>query len=99
MKKTFTFFLLLGCGLISAKEKKIELPAETPVFKPGKGSELMAAYCLTCHSAEYFTTQPALPRKAWEATVIKMREKFGAPVPEANVAEITDYLTENYGKK
>lgn len=99
MNRIFALILLIGSGLISAKEKKIELPAETPVYQPGKGTELIAGYCLTCHSAEYFTTQPPLPRKAWEAIVIKMRDKFGAPILEANVAEITDYLSEHYGEK
>lgn len=91
--------LLLISGMSFAKDKKIELPPETPVFKPGKGSELMASYCMTCHSAEYFTTQPPLPRKGWEGIVTKMRDKFGATIPDADIPEITDYLTEHYGTK
>jgi len=102
MKKPATLLLLplLVCaGMSLAKEKKIELPPENPSFKPGKGSELMGSYCLTCHSTEYFTTQPPLPRKGWEAIVIKMRDKFGATIPDSNIPEITDYLTEHYGTK
>jgi mono/diheme cytochrome c family protein len=102
MKKPASLFLLsllVFAGMSFAKEKKIELPQETPSFKPGKGSELMGSYCLTCHSTEYFTTQPPLPRKGWEAIVIKMRDKFGATIPDSSIPEITDYLTENYGAK
>jgi len=98
MKTTALLFVIASISAMGA-ERKIELPVEKATYKPGKGYDLAAAYCFTCHSAEYVTTQPPLPRKFWEGTVIKMKEKFGAPIPDASIQELTDYLTVSYGKK
>ncbi|MFC5454385.1 cytochrome c [Prosthecobacter fluviatilis] len=73
-------------------------PAEDGSYKPGAGVELAQSLCITCHSTEYVSTQPPLPRKFWEATVKKMKEKYAAPLPEDNTALI-DYLTSAYGAK
>ncbi|MEK7953764.1 SorB family sulfite dehydrogenase c-type cytochrome subunit [Luteolibacter soli] len=99
MKPFLTIFSLVavvGSYLVAA-EKRIELPPEKPAYPPGPGADVFAAYCLACHSTEYITTQPKMPRKFWEATVLKMRDKFGAPLPEESVKTITDYLTEHFG--
>ena len=45
-------------------------------FKKAPGVELMQANCLMCHSSEYIASQPPMPRKFWEASVKKMKEKF-----------------------
>jgi mono/diheme cytochrome c family protein len=98
MKRALCFLLLAVC-FTSAKERRIELPKETPTYPPGKGSEVFAASCLTCHSTEYISTQPKMPRKFWEATVVKMKDKFGATIAdEASVQELAEYLTTNFGK-
>ncbi|CAN5795301.1 hypothetical protein BH11VER1_BH11VER1_33730 [soil metagenome] len=73
-------------------------PTETGTYKPGKGVELAQSLCITCHSTEYVSTQPPLPRKFWEATVKKMKEKYAAPLPDDATA-LVDYLTSNYGQK
>jgi cytochrome c551/c552 len=93
----------LGCGLLLAPITltgaivRIELPPETAAFKPGPGSEIANGQCLICHSVEYVTTQPAFPRAFWAATVKKMQEKYGAPLPEAQVEPLVAYLTKHYG--
>jgi hypothetical protein len=95
--KTGTFFLFASSLLVVAGEVKITLPAETGVYKNAPGVELAQANCMMCHSTEYVSTQPPMPRKYWEATVKKMKEKFGAPTPDAQAAAIVDYLTAAYG--
>jgi hypothetical protein len=40
---------------------------------------------------------PFLDQKKWEATVKKMVERFGAPIENADVPGIVNYLTANYG--
>jgi len=85
------------CLALSAGTMKIELPAETGVFKPGKGAELANAQCLVCHSVEYVATQPLLTRVAWTASIKKMKEKYGAAVADDQVEALLDYLTANYG--
>lgn len=103
MNRPLTFiasslFISAGICLLGAKERTIELPKENPTFPAGKGADLFASYCLTCHSTEYISTQPKMPRKFWEATVVKMRDKFGAPIPETSVPDLTEYLTTHFGK-
>lgn len=77
---------------------RIELPTETLTYRPGPGAEQAQTLCMTCHSADYVATQPRMPRKFWEANVKKMKEKFGAPIPE-DVTTLVDYLTATYGAK
>lgn len=80
-----------------AAEVTIALPPETGTYRTAPGVELAQANCLICHSTEYVSTQPPMPRKYWEATVKKMKEKFGAPTPDAQVAALVDYLAATYG--
>lgn len=54
--------------------------------------------CVACHSAEYMLMQPpTAPRAYWEAMVKRMRDVFKAPVPDADIPEIVDYLVKTYG--
>src|SRR3954471_14445483 len=76
---------------------EIQLPPETGAFKQDVGAELANGQCLICHSVEYVTTQPPMLRAFWKASVQKMQQKYGAPVPEAQVEPLVDYLTRNYG--
>jgi len=82
---------------LTASPVKIELPAETGVFKPGQGAELANGQCLVCHSVEYVVTQPPSPRAFWATSVKKMREKYGAAVADDQVEPLLDYLTKHYG--
>ena len=74
-----------------------KLPVETPKFRGGTNAALAVVNCSLCHSADYISTQPPLPRAAWKATVEKMRTKYGAPIATNSVEKITDYLTAYYG--
>jgi sulfite dehydrogenase len=76
---------------------KITLPLETGVFKADPGATLANAQCLTCHSIEYVSTQPPMPRPFWAASVKKMREKYGAAIPDEQVEPLVSYLARNYG--
>ena len=96
LKITLLFLLGLGANL-PAGEVSITMPPETGAYKNAPGVELVQANCVACHSTEYVATQPPMPRKFWEATVKKMKEKFGAPTPDAQVAALVDYLAANYG--
>ena len=64
----------------------------------GPASDLMRARCSICHSLDYIQMNaPFLSRTAWEAEVRKMIKVMGAPVADAEVAVISDYLTAHYG--
>jgi hypothetical protein len=91
--------LSLGAMQSRATEVSIELPPETGTYKKVTGVEQAQAFCLQCHSVEYVTIQPSMPRKFWEAEVTKMRDKYFAPIPKELDAKIVDYLMAAYGKK
>src|SRR5438105_3086319 len=75
------FFFSLLTTVASAVD--IQLPPETGAFKQAAGAELANGQCLVCHSVEYVTTQPRMGRTFWKASVVKMQQKYGAPIPDA----------------
>src|SRR5437867_11806263 len=84
-------------ALFLAAAVEIQLPPETAAFKQDNGAEIANGQCLICHSVEYVTMQPPMPRAFWKGSVQKMQQKYGAPIPEAQVEPVLDYLTKNYG--
>ena len=65
----------------------IHLPPETATYKPSElpGYQLVQRNCMTCHAAQYASSQPpASPRAYWEATVKKMKKPFGAQFDDAD---------------
>lgn len=53
--------------------------------------------CLSCHSADYVSTQPAqLGQKFWETVVLKMVKTYHAPISETDVKAIVEYLSHTY---
>jgi hypothetical protein len=87
--------LIVGLALLAGRGA---LAADTPTaLKSGPGVETTAAYCNACHTSDYIImNSPFLSPAAWKAEVTKMRAAFGAPMDDAVVAEITDYLSANY---
>ena len=90
---------LAGGRFLSAADNKFILPPETAKLKPGLGSEIATAQCLTCHSADYISTQPRLARAVWKTSVQKMKDKYGATIPEDKVDVLVDYLAKTYGSE
>ena len=85
-------FVLLSVFPAFAGEGDIHL-------KDGPGKQLVEANCTMCHSLDYIQmNSPFLDRKGWEASVNKMIKAMGAPVAEADVQKIVDYLASQYGK-
>ena len=88
---------LLALNVSMAGVLKIELPPETASFKPAPDVGVVNGQCMTCHSVDYIAMQPPLTQKGWAAEVKKMREKYGAKIPEEEVETIVNYLTQTYG--
>jgi hypothetical protein len=66
---------------------------------PEEGRDRVAAYCTMCHSLDYIElNSPFLDRKGWEASVGKMINVMGAPIPKDEAAAIVDYLVQHYGR-
>ena len=84
---------------VRAKPLSIELPPETAAFKPGPNLEVVQGNCAACHSADYIKTQPQGPKfkkDFWQAEVMKMIKVYGAPIDEADVGKIVEYLSQTY---
>ena len=82
-----------------AKPVTYTLPDETAVFKPGPNLETVQGNCGACHSSDYVLTQPQGPKfkkDFWQAEVTKMIKVYGAPIEEADVPKIIEYLVATY---
>ncbi len=92
---------LAGAWVAQAAPRSYALPEETATLADGPHLDVVQGSCASCHSAEYITTQPrglANPRAFWTAEVTKMQRAYGAPVDDADVPKIVDYLVQAYGK-
>lgn len=84
-------------GFAHAQPMTYQLPDETADFKPGPGVENAQNNCMTCHSADYISTQPPKKGEAfWSAAVNKMIKTYHAPIEESEIKAIVDYLSATY---
>jgi hypothetical protein len=83
--------------LPAIKSTTVELPAGDSMFPGGAAADAINNNCLACHSADMVLNQPALPKATWEAEVHKMINVYRAPVDEADVPAIVDYLVSTKG--
>ena len=91
-----------GAGPAAAAPRTIELPPDGMQLAPSAlpGHARAQASCVACHSAEYMRYQPpTAARPYWEAMVRRMKTVFDAPVDEADVPLIVDYLVRTYGSE
>ncbi|HSH95426.1 MAG TPA: hypothetical protein VK968_14880 [Roseimicrobium sp.] len=102
MKHLFTILSVVA-GIcvtsLNAADVIFTLPPESTKLKPGEGSDVVRQQCTLCHSVDYISTQPPLSRTTWTATLTKMQQKYGAPIPADRTQVLVDYLTLNYGNE
>ncbi|WP_167772130.1 c-type cytochrome [Bradyrhizobium frederickii] len=99
-----TVLLVVSLGLAAAMGSALAAPVnyktpdEVAAFKPGPGLEVVKGNCSACHSADYIKTQPPMKdRKGfWQAEVTKMIKVYGAPIDDADIGKIVDYLAATY---
>jgi cytochrome c5 len=90
----------LSAAVAGQSGKPQAMPPETAAYQPSTlpGYELVRRNCLTCHSAQYVSTQPPGSTRAyWDATVKKMKKPFGALFPDEDIPAMVDYLARTYG--
>jgi cytochrome c553 len=80
------------------KSTTVDLPAGDSLFPGGARADAVNSNCLACHSADMVLNQPALPKATWEAEVHKMINVYKAPIGQADVASIVDYLATIRGR-
>ena len=102
MKTTFLLALvpLAIIGVVAANAAPVDykLPDETAALKPGPNLEVAQNNCTACHSSDYIKTQPIMKSKKdfWQAEVTKMIKVYGAPIDDADVPKIVEYLSSAY---
>ncbi|HEY6357470.1 MAG TPA: hypothetical protein VIX35_04470 [Vicinamibacterales bacterium] len=92
---------LLAASILATRADSnvtITLPPPNDTLKDGPNVALAQTKCLICHSADYIYMQPPLTRKQWTAEVTKMQKTFGAPIADADVPPLVDYLMSQNGK-
>jgi hypothetical protein len=105
-QKLFAF--LLGMALSPAlsayaqtppvlKSVSVTLPDPGTLFPTGVNADAINNNCLACHSSDMVLNQPPLSKAAWEGVVHKMIATYKAPVDEADVPAIVDYLDRTKG--
>lgn len=80
----------------------INLPAETIVLRPSDFPGYIVAQqkCGICHSADYIEYQPpGFNQEQWTGLARKMKESYGAPLSESDVALVGEYLAATYSGK
>jgi sulfite dehydrogenase (cytochrome) subunit B len=92
---------IAGLGVVAANAASVNytLPEETAAFKPGPNLEVVQNNCTACHSADYIKTQPhgeKFKKDFWAAEVTKMIKVYGAPIEDADVGKIVEYLAATY---
>src|ERR1700752_4353491 len=84
---------------LQATPLNYQLPDETAKFKPGPNLDVVEANCTGCHSPDYIQNQPRGPKfktEFWTAEVNKMIKADGAPIDQAAVGKIVEYLAATY---
>ena len=87
---------------VATGAKDIQLPPDGIQLAPSTlpGYAKAQATCTMCHSAEYMRYQPPnAARPYWDAMVHRMKAVFKAPVADADMPEIVDYLVKTYGNE
>jgi virginiamycin B lyase len=82
-------------SLIAAVVLSSVFPARSQELPEGKGKEMVAAQCTTCHQ---FRAGSGYTAKGWN-TVMRMMTNHGAPIPPDQIAPITEYLVKNFPEK
>ena len=93
---------LLGSACVSASPRTIELPADPVQLRASllPGYTKAQTNCVACHSAEYMLYQPPnAGRPYWEAMTKRMKSVFKAPIDDADIPLIVDYLSATYGSQ
>ena len=95
--------IAFGLGTMAlAETKSITLPPDGVQLKASAlpGYAKAQANCVVCHSAEYMLYQPpTAPRAYWDAMVQRMKVVFKAPIDDADMPVIVDYLVKTYGNE
>ena len=87
--------LLTGCESqpqVTFTDVSITLPDDPVDLPVGPGRDAVIENCTACHSPSTMLQQPRVSREKWESIANKMIEVYKAPVDEAAIPAIADYM-------
>ena len=89
--------LLLGAAVLALAARAGE---DSYRLQDAPGRELTQGRCALCHSLEYIPANaPVFDRGGWQKEIQKMRDRYGAPMSDADAQQILEYLGANYAGK
>lgn len=94
------FVLALGLAAcdstpdVTFADAGITLPDDPLDLPAGAGADAVIANCTACHSPSTMLQQPRMSRDKWQGVVAKMIEVYKAPIDEAAIPEIIDYMVQ-----
>ncbi|MBM0104837.1 hypothetical protein JM946_08760 [Steroidobacter sp. S1-65] len=94
MRKHALAFAFTVCALVASSS----LAGEQDIrLKEAPGHDVTTSRCAVCHSLDYITmVAPVMNRSAWQQSVRKMIDVFGAPVTDQEASSIIEYLGQHY---
>lgn len=79
---------------VTFADASITLPDDPLDLPAGPGVDAVIANCTACHSPSTMLQQPRMSREQWLATITKMQEVYKAPLDEAVIPQIADYMVQ-----
>lgn len=73
-------------------DASITLPDDPIDLPAGPGRDAVLENCTACHSPSTMLQQPKVSREKWESIIGKMKKLYKAPVDDAAVPQIVDYM-------
>ena len=102
LRRLLVVALSVCAAAVGAMPKNIVLPPDGAQLRASSlpGYAKAQANCVACHSAEYMLYQPPnAGRPYWDAMTKRMKAVFKAPLNDADIPEIVDYLAATYGNQ
>ena len=107
MRANIVIALSLAAAVLTCLASRTALPQGAPAL-PADTSKLIPSTlpgyrtaqlkCGLCHSADYINLQPpGMTTPQWTAEMVKMQKTYGAPLSDAEIAQLGEYLGVTYG--
>jgi mono/diheme cytochrome c family protein len=87
--------ILWICLIAAAFSISTAAPTVSAPTPEEEGKSLFETKCNTCHSADR-PKKKRKTRKGWEKTVMRMKNRNGCPIDDAQAKTIIDYLAKHY---
>ena len=91
---TIAVFSAAFCGAVAVAAVAEEKPVQ---LKNAAGADKVEANCAACHTLDYIPMNSTFLNAAgWDAEVTKMIKVYGAPIEDADISRIVEYLAATY---